>query len=724
MALKPYKNRPVREAREIGRIVEDIQLEKEQDISPTSTNIGLLPSKPPGTSEGGGGACCCDHLVYVSKDGTADFVTIQDAIDYINATETPNATDPWVVQICPGEYAETLVGVNYVSLIGTGPRDSVVVSGATGPLYTTPNVGGNAQNIKFALSPTTLAQQVINLPGTHVGPTYFWECTFDATSATNDITSRLIAHSTGTVFYFDCNFVYSLTGTAAGIRTHNVVDINGAGDFRLYRCDVTITIGDVDDTAVFINESSGVAIQSVIIGNIIRMYLTNANYSGTAGLFYLHGDGTNKFLLANQLLLQSAGDTTDTGYLIYMDTTGGGGIVNTIANHGNCDGFSNSYSINVALGDQIRSHFDKVYAASSATGLGDYHVAGSYSDGEFTTSSHVNVGAELRCWLGAFYAGFEAPVGLAGNRMWGLPLLDGALDHVLVTDGAFQTSFKAVTALVGVGDVVGPAGATDHAICRFDGVTGKLIQDSLVIISDAGDLTMPGDLIVDGGDIGLTADTDLIQIAVDSFKVNGAAVFNEAGLDMDFRVESANVPFQVFLNAGTDTLLVGAAADIADASVTLHIAGNAGFGIGFRNDHPPRARMYKNGAQNMPSGGAVPTKVEFDADDYDSDNITDPTVGHDITPGVEGWYKIEASVRGTPSAVDKFYRLYIYIGGVLRSRSDDQSSFNDRLTLKIQDTLLVGNTDEIDIRVYHNKGVNWALETGIANTHFEVHRVS
>jgi hypothetical protein len=39
------------------------------------------------------------------------------------------------------------------------------------------------------------------------------------------------------------------------------------------------------------------------------------------------------------------------------------------------------------------------------------------------------------------------------------------------------------------GDVVGPASATDNAIARFDTTTGKLIQNSLVIIGDTGSVT-------------------------------------------------------------------------------------------------------------------------------------------------------------------------------------------------------------------------------------------
>lgn len=39
------------------------------------------------------------------------------------------------------------------------------------------------------------------------------------------------------------------------------------------------------------------------------------------------------------------------------------------------------------------------------------------------------------------------------------------------------------------GDVVGPASATDNAIARFDGTTGKLIQNSIVTVSDTGAVT-------------------------------------------------------------------------------------------------------------------------------------------------------------------------------------------------------------------------------------------
>jgi len=50
----------------------------------------------------------------------------------------------------------------------------------------------------------------------------------------------------------------------------------------------------------------------------------------------------------------------------------------------------------------------------------------------------------------------------------------------------------------GSGDVSGPASSTDNAIVRFDGTTGKLIQNSGVTIDDSDNITTPGNLTVNG----------------------------------------------------------------------------------------------------------------------------------------------------------------------------------------------------------------------------------
>lgn len=46
----------------------------------------------------------------------------------------------------------------------------------------------------------------------------------------------------------------------------------------------------------------------------------------------------------------------------------------------------------------------------------------------------------------------------------------------------------------GTGDVVGPVGATDNALARFDGTTGLLLQNSLITLGDTGILGFPDDI--------------------------------------------------------------------------------------------------------------------------------------------------------------------------------------------------------------------------------------
>jgi len=64
------------------------------------------------------------------------------------------------------------------------------------------------------------------------------------------------------------------------------------------------------------------------------------------------------------------------------------------------------------------------------------------------------------------------------------PTVDGTINQILVTDGAGTLTFTTSTAVGG--DVDGPVSSTDNAIVRFNGTTGKIIQNSLWTISDSG----------------------------------------------------------------------------------------------------------------------------------------------------------------------------------------------------------------------------------------------
>lgn len=64
--------------------------------------------------------------------------------------------------------------------------------------------------------------------------------------------------------------------------------------------------------------------------------------------------------------------------------------------------------------------------------------------------------------------------------------------NITLTYNDVANSLTIAAASSGTGDVVGPASATDNAIVRFDATTGKLIQNSGVLIADDDTLTVKG----------------------------------------------------------------------------------------------------------------------------------------------------------------------------------------------------------------------------------------
>lgn len=66
----------------------------------------------------------------------------------------------------------------------------------------------------------------------------------------------------------------------------------------------------------------------------------------------------------------------------------------------------------------------------------------------------------------------------------------------------------------GASDVSGPSSSTDNAIARYDGTTGKLLQDSLVTISDVGavagaTILQVDDITIDNGTVGSSSTLNL-----------------------------------------------------------------------------------------------------------------------------------------------------------------------------------------------------------------------
>jgi hypothetical protein len=88
----------------------------------------------------------------------------------------------------------------------------------------------------------------------------------------------------------------------------------------------------------------------------------------------------------------------------------------------------------------------------------------------------------LQDTTGGEFVALQAPGTLTSSYTLTLPVDDGTSGQALITDGSGVLSWSSAAS----GDVYGPASATDNAVARYDGTTGKIIQNSAVTIADDG----------------------------------------------------------------------------------------------------------------------------------------------------------------------------------------------------------------------------------------------
>lgn len=202
------------------------------------------------------------------------------------------------------------------------------------------------------------------------------------------------------------------------------------------------------------------------------------NASGTAYFVNLSGAVTALTAAASvpDPIVPADGTQNITGNLVTSGTLAGSNLSGTnTGDQTSIVGITGSLAeFNAALtGADFATGGGTVTGASSGTNTGDQTsivgISGTMaqfntacSDGDFQFTD-----AQLTSLAGLSYAG-------------------NAGKYIRVDAG--ETGFE-LNAIAGGGDVVGPAGATDNRIARFDGATGKLIQNSAATVDDDGRVT-------------------------------------------------------------------------------------------------------------------------------------------------------------------------------------------------------------------------------------------
>lgn len=134
---------------------------------------------------------------------------------------------------------------------------------------------------------------------------------------------------------------------------------------------------------------------------------------------------------------------------------------------------------------QIKKKFIKFGITSDAVNAQD--VPANYSPSNYTPAQVATEGNDK---VSAHLNGINTKLGAAIDAS---QIADGSVSNTefQYLDGVtsdIQTQIDSINSDI-ADDVEGPASATDNAVVRFDGITGKLIQDSGVIIDDSNNIS-------------------------------------------------------------------------------------------------------------------------------------------------------------------------------------------------------------------------------------------
>jgi hypothetical protein len=597
--------------------------------SDVTTALGYTPPTPTGTGASGTWA--------ISVSGNAANVTgvVAIANGGTNATTAPNA--------------RTSLGLGSAAVLNAGTALGVATldAGGTVPLSQIPASIQGGLNYQGTWNASTNTPTLTSSVGTKG---YYYAVSVAGSTNLNGITDWNIGDLA----------VYDGTAWQQIDNTDAVTSVNGFTG--------TVVLGAADVGAVGTITSSDGSIDVVTTGATVDLVVSAASPASTllasvrnqtgatltkGTVVYISGATGNKALVSKAIATSDATSAQTFGV-----------ITTNLAN--NANGYVTVIGAVTNLNTSAFTEGVQLYLSS--TTAGEYTATKQYAPNHLVyvgivTRSHPTQGTievkiqngyemdELHDVFAQTPSNGNVLIWNATTQLWTAAGITAGTG-VSVTNGAGSITITNTLPSLG-GDVVGAASATDNAVARYDGTTGKIIQNSAVTIADDGATVIAANSSSDGLRITQTgAGNALLVEDAANPDATPFVVANDGrvvvGYTSALPAILATTPlFQVQTNIGSS--------DFASIGIFNWIAGAQGTTLQLS-----KSRSGTIGTNGVVSSGDVIGRVQFNADD-----------GTQFITAA----RIDAFVDGTPGTNDMPGRL------VFLTTADGASSPTERMRI-------------------------------------------
>lgn len=369
----------------------------------------------------------------------------------------------------------------------------------------------------------------------------------------------------------------SQSGNVLNVNVDNIgIQINGLNQLEIKPGG--ITNADLQNSSITINTSNGVSGGAIVqLGSNVNLSV-DSTVVRTFGLQTISGnklfnDPIGLMVGINGIFLTAAPLTLGYSFTFPINgglagqvlTTDGTGTTSwtTIGGSGDVVGPASSTDNAIArfdgiTGKLIQNSLVIIDDLGNVTGVQNLTASGPIRTNTSVILQDPDTPANL--------VTIQASNATTGSYTLTLPIDDGTSGQFLSTNGSGVLSWSTPA---GSGDVIGPASSTDNAIARFDGITGKLIQNSSVIIDDLGNVTGIQNLTVNGT-------TNTTALNIDSESISGQRIFS--GYDSIGLTSISNIYQTLVINTNvindtgyTNTLGAITITDIGTYDVFYHV---------------------------------------------------------------------------------------------------------------------------------------------------------